>query len=120
MSILQINKHTLERLQNQSQRQSQTTPLQQLPKEIHNQKNNDKIVENTQMNLPEQYIFNRQRSFLIKNQVAWTDILRQKQRRIEIQNLNEQLRKANSDAEIESIQETIYILKSEIDQLAII
>ena len=72
------------------------------------------------MIIPQNYYSNKQRSFLIKNQVTWTDILRQKQRRIEILNLEEQLKKAKNDSEKESIQETILLLKSEIDQWAII
>jgi len=62
----------------------------------------------------------RPRNFLINNQITWSDILRQKQRRIEILNLEEQLKKAKNDPEKNSIEETILLLKSEIDQWVII
>jgi len=62
----------------------------------------------------------KQRSFLIKKQVAWTDILRQKQRRTEVFNLEEQFKKAKSDEEKESIREAIFLVQNEINQWSII
>ena len=61
-----------------------------------------------------------QRSFFIKNQVAWTDILRQKQRRTEVLNLEEQLKKVKNDEEKESIREAILLVQNEINQWSII
>jgi len=120
MSILQIDQYPLERIQNQSQRQNPITPLQQLPKKIYHQDNNGKKGEKTQMKYLKNYCCNGQRSFLIKNKVAWTDIVRQKQRRTEVLNLEEQLKKANSDEEKESIREAIILVQNEINQWPII
>jgi len=120
MSILQINQYPLERIQNQSQRQSPITPLQQLPKKIYHQDNNGKKGEKAQMNNLRNYYRNGQRSFLIKNQVVWTDILRQRQRRTEVLNLEGQLKNAKSDEEKESIREAIFLVQNEIYQWSII
>ena len=72
------------------------------------------------MKIIEYYHPIRSRPFLIKSQVAWTDILRKKQRQEEIRDLQFQLQKASSDSEKECIQEAIRFLQSEVDQWVII
>jgi len=71
------------------------------------------------MNNLRNYYRNKQRSFLIKKQITWTDILRQKQRRTEVLNLEEQLKKAKSNEEKESIREAIILVQNEINQWSI-
>jgi len=61
----------------------------------------------------------KQRSFLIKDQVTWTDILRQKQRKKEVLHLEEQLKKAKNNEEKESAREAILMVQNEINQWSI-
>ena len=72
------------------------------------------------MNNLRNYYRNKQRSFLIKKQITWTDILRQKQRRTEVLNLEEQLKKAKNNEEKESVREAILMVQNEINQWSII
>ena len=72
------------------------------------------------MNNLRNFYCNKQRSFLIKKHVTWTDILRQKQRRTEVLNLEEQLKKAKNNEEKESVREAILMVQNEINQWSII